>query len=608
MALGAAVAGGMCGIMEAIWRNGPLFFAMLLYAAGATAMAVLAGWLVVRGRRRAAGMPFTLGFTCTATVAAFALARFALWRDLFLEAPGMQMRATLGAAVLAAGVAVIAGAASRTFERRWLRHRWLAWAFSLPGVLTLLFATYGVYAPVLAGLNPAPLAPKAVAPQGLSAPRQRVGVVLVVIDALRADALGAMHRGAPLMPHLDALAQDSLLFENASAHASWTKPAMASLFTSQHAHTHRTMSKTAVLPSTDATLPSVLQDHGIPTLAVVTNYNLAAMFGFARGFDTFTYLPADRYLQAPSEAARLSVYNAYRWARERLRRRHQDSRFFYQPAQAVNRHALAWLDQSAPDTFFMWLHYMEPHDPYVAIDGTSYARVSDPRPTPLDAPAMRDAYYDGVHRADAALGEFIAALQERGIYDETLVIVTADHGEEFGEHGGFYHGTSLYESLLHVPLIMRVPHTPPRHVTSLARHIDVAPTVTGFLQITPPLAFEGQNLLTATEATAPQSALAEEDHQGHVLRAMRWHDEDGATHKLVIANPDNPRHLPAEEWFNLTHDPQEMHPLTPDGPVAQQARHRLHQALGEKPRNRNDALHPLDTADEAALRSLGYVQ
>ncbi len=605
MATGATVAGAACGAIEALWRQGPVLYAMLMYGTAAALGATGAGLVGAPWWRRLKAMPFTVGFTCVAALAAGVLARFALWRDVFLEAPTMQARATVGGGAAALTVGALAFLSSRLLEQ--LSWPWLRWARSLPWVVAALFFAYGGYAPLLAAAPSAGGAGQT--PHG----KPHRGVVLLVIDALRADAPGSIHRGAPTTPHLDALTQQSVAFTHASAQASWTKPAMASILTSQHVHTHRTMSKNAVLPPDSTTVASVLREHRIPSLAVVTNYNLAAMFGFATGFDTFNYLPADRYLHAPVEAARLSAYNAYRLVRERLHRRQHEARFFYQPATAVNAQAMAWLDKQPDGPFFMWLHYMEAHDPYVADDGTSFARVSEPHPQASDAPAMQAAYLDSVRRADAALGALVAELQTRGIFDDTLLIVTADHGEEFGEHGGFYHGTSLYEALLHVPLVMHVPKAAPRKLDTLARQVDIAPTVMGFLNVQSPLTFEGHDLLSEETPPRNQTALAEQDHQGHVLRAMRWRDGAGTTQKLIVANPGNPRRLPSEEWFDLTHDPDEQHALTVDHTLAQQGHQHLQQAMGggsggtgvSRPA---DALRQLDAADEATLRSLGYVQ
>ena len=606
MATGAVVAGAICGCVEAIWRHGPVLYAMLLYGTGAALGAIGAGILGAPWWRRFRAMPFTIGFTSVATLAVGVLARFALWRDVFFEAPALQARATVGGLAAALALGALAFLGSRLVER--LAWSWIQRTRSLPWVVATLFFTYGSYAPWLDNGSDTP------APERQAASRKpRGGVILLVIDALRADALGSTHRGAPTTPHLDALARQNIDFAHASAQASWTKPAMASLLTSQHAHTHRTMSKNAVLPPESKTLASALRDHDIPSLAVVTNYNLASIFGFAAGFDTFNYLPADRYLSAPIQAVRLSAYNAYRLVRERLHRRHHEARFFYQPATAVNTQGLAWLDQRADTPFFMWLHYMEAHDPYVADDGSAYARVSDPHPQASDAPAMQAAYLDSVRRADAAVGALVADLQARGLYDDTLLIVTADHGEEFGEHGGFYHGTSLYESLLHIPLIVHAPKLPARRVESLARQIDIAPTVMGFFNIQPPLTFEGHDLLAESPPPNP-TALAEQDHQGHVLSAMRWRDDAGTTQKLIVANPGNPRQLPAEEWFDLTHDPDEEHALTVDRTLAQQGRQQLQRAMGSDDdahrgtKRPADVLRHLDAVDEATLRSLGYVQ
>src|SRR5262249_48000432 len=142
-----------------------------------------------------------------------------------------------------------------------------------------------------------------------------------------------------------------------------------------------------------------------------------------------------------------------------------------------------------------------------------------PSPELETAGALRDAYRDGVRRWDGWFAELLAGLAARGLTDRVQIVVTADHGEELGEHGGFWHGTTLYEEQLHVPLAMRGPNIAAGVDESPARQIDVAPTILGLYGIPAPESWEGRDL--RGDVLAPRATLAEENHEGNVLASVR---------------------------------------------------------------------------------------
>jgi arylsulfatase A-like enzyme len=603
MALGATLAGAAVGLAEALYRDVPPSYAMLLdgtaWALGmGVAAPLLATWR--RARRALASVATTVGFAVALALSTAALGRFIIWRDVFAEAPGKALAATGLGLAAALGFGSLAAALGVLVERRLARRH-------LPGALAWAgpFAVAGTFALVatIAPDDTQPYPPTE-APTG-----HGPGVILIVADALRADALGAYGapapRDGPVTPNLDAFAKEGVIFTRASAQASWTKPAMASVMTSRHVSGHDTMAKAAILPGALPTLASELQGRDVTTAAVVTNYNLARAFGFAHGFDEFDYLPPARYLGAPPEANRLAAYNAYRLVRERYFRAGRESRYFYRPATSVNAQALDILDRVGAAKFFLWLHYMEPHDPYFDAEGRSWARVSDPHPAAAEAEPMRRAYLDGVRRFDTAFGELMAALQARQMARSTYVVVMADHGEEFAEHGDFYHGTSLYEEMLHIPLLVRGPGLTPEVRGTLARQVDIAPTVLGWLSGRAPESWEGTSLFGGKPADA---SLAEEDHEGNVLAAVQTHI-NGRLTKLVTANADSPRGLPPVALFDLSVDPREVSPVPADDPrrpPLEAALARLRDAS-----RRGGVAAPeraLDEPAKAELRSLGYVQ
>ena len=602
---GAALGGALVGSSEALYQGlggGGALYAAALYATlwAAAGLAAAVGLAVIRRaplRWLGAG-PFSWAVAGSLGASALVLVRFIVLRDLLAEATTGRWRATAAAAGVALLVAVAALLAGRTLGKRWRPAP--AGQGLLAAAPFLLFALLSQ-----GGDDPVP-SPGAVTPLAGR------GVILVVVDTLRADMLGSYgagpHRDAPPSPRIDAFAAGGTLFTDTSAQASWTKPAVASILSSRHVSGHATMAKPAVLPESLPTLASAAQEAGVKTGAVVTNYNLEESFGFARGFERFAYLPPARYLGAPSRANRLAAYNVYRLLREKLFAAGRHAEHFYRSGQRVNATAFAMLADIAAkpdDRFFLWLHYMEPHDPYFAEDGASYARVSHPHPPAEWADRMRDAYRDDIRRFDSAFGELLDGLAARGLDQRVQVVLMSDHGEEFGDHGGYYHGVTLYEEQLRVPVIVAGPGVADARAPQLARHVDIAPTVAKLLGVAAPPSWEGRDLFG--DAEVPAFTIAEEDHEGNLLTAVRATAAE-RPFKLIRANPDNPRGLAAEELYDLAKDPNERSPLT--APAINQQLTAAFDAVrqGAKKDAATAAQRQLDADAEAELRALGYVQ
>ncbi|MEZ4273122.1 MAG: sulfatase [Myxococcota bacterium] len=594
LAAGTTFGGLLVGMAEGWYRDVSLIYSALLYGAlwgfvgiiGAYALALL---YTPRRSSRKVGA-FTLAFALTIATSVGVLGRFILLRDFMGEASDMRWIATVGAATAAvlSGSAIVA--LGRYLAARLNPRAQKPWLWPL--TIIVLFSLMAVRG----GDNVSETLPNPTQLKGR-------GVIMIVVDTLRADALGVYGAHPSPTPNIDAFAKQASLFQDVSAQASWTRPAVASLMSSRHVSAHNTMAKTSVLPPSLPTLATELQTQGVKTAAVVTNYNLEESFGFARGFDHFEYLPPARYLGAPARANRLAAYNVYRLLREKLFRKARQARHFYRSAAAVNAAGLSILDQIGNEDFFLWLHYMEPHDPYFAADGSSFARVSDPHPTMSWADPMHAAYLNDVTLFDRRFGDLLQALAQRGLQDRVSIILTSDHGEEFGEHHGFYHGVTLYEEQLQIPLIVSTATQPPSIQTNVARQIDVAPTALGLLQKTAPPSWEGRDLFGTL--SHPDFVMAEEDHEGNVLRSIRRID---GQKKLILANPDNPRGLASTELYDLGNDAAEEHPLT-DASLVENLKLALDKAQtqarqgGAPKQTRN-----LDADAESALRSLGYVE
>jgi arylsulfatase A-like enzyme len=251
---------------------------------------------------------------------------------------------------------------------------------------------------------------------------------------------------------------------------------------------------------------------------------------------------------------------------------------------------------------------MDPHDPYFVhpYDGEGYARVANPNPPAAVAEKYRRLYDGEVAYLDAHIGALLDDLRARGLYDRTLIVLTADHGEEFQEHGGWWHGTTLYDEQIRVPLIVKpAGGAGGRVIEDLATSLDVAPTVLAAAGLPVPATLQGHALpLDGGPATGWTSVFAEEDLEGNVLQAVRSREW-----KLVTANPGNPRGLPAEELFDLGKDPGEQADVLPRAPAeAEVMRAELGRAVLQA-RAHAGASEQVgaDAATEERLRALGYV-
>src|SRR5437773_682900 len=281
---------------------------------------------------------------------------------------------------------------------------------------------------------------------------------------------------------------------NAFAQASWTRPSVATILTGLYPSSHGAVHKADRLPERVDTLAERLRGIGYRTVGFADNANISQAFNFQQGFDEYRYLEPDFFFGASEPASQLALYSGLRLVRERFLAHSVDVHQYYQPAEVVTAEVRRWLDRGAGEQpFFLFVHYMDPHDPYFAhpFNGEGYARVAHPNPPPALAERLHRLYEGEVAYLDEHLGVLFDDLRRRGLYGRTLVVLTADHGEEFHEHGGWWHGTTLYDEQIHVPLIVKPPgaHGPGptggagpiggagRVFEELATSLDIAPTI-----------------------------------------------------------------------------------------------------------------------------------
>jgi arylsulfatase A-like enzyme len=382
-------------------------------------------------------------------------------------------------------------------------------------------------------------------------------VIVVVADTLRADDAMASPKMVGEKSGIGRLVRDGVTFEQAYAQASWTRPSIASILTSQYPSAHGAVHKMDFLPDRVLTLAEALRAEGYFTTAFTTNINVAPVFNFQQGFDEFSYLEPSFYFWATDSSTKLAIYKGLRVARERFFSQRIYYEHYYQDAAVLDREVESWLASKPPEPFFLFVHYMDPHDPYFEMpyNGKGVARVMTPSPPPDQAKPLHDLYREGVHYMDGYLHTMLGRLEAAGLYDRSIIAFTADHGEEFQEHGGWWHGTSLYAEQLHVPLIIKRAKEPAGGTTraDVARTIDISSSMMAAAGLPVPASFMGIDLFTDRVA---EPLLAEEDLEGNQLVSIQ---SDGW--KLISANPGNPRGLATTELFNLREDPAEKNNL-----------------------------------------------
>ena len=466
----------------------------------------------------------------------------------------------------------------------------------------------------LGGILSASFAPDSGASGGAKSITQELeakpNVILVMVDTLRADHLSCY--GAEIRtPNLCRLAEGGTIYQ-AFSHASWTKPATASLLTSTLPSTHSAISKPSTLSQDLVLISEAMQDGGYTTGGIVTNVNLAESFGFAQGYDDYYYLAPDYIAFAQESSSKLIIYQLVRQLWLGLAGG-DEVRFndFYQDSKVVNATAFEWLDRRKDERFFLFLHYMDPHDPYFEhpYNGVGIARVSMPEPDADQSERLHTLYRGEIEYLDVQFGELLAKLEANGIYDNTVIVLTSDHGEEFNEHGGFWHGLTLYDEQIHVPLVIKWAKNgkQPRAgaESGIARLIDVGPTLLSAAGLEVPASMQGIDLRMpySTRLEKDRHVFSEEDHEGNVLWSLRTENE-----KLIVANPGNPRGLPERSFFDISGDPDEMDPYSDPEAEARLEELAERTRLAAEGRAVESEDIEMTLADCERLRMLGYVE
>lgn len=428
-------------------------------------------------------------------------------------------------------------------------------------------------------------------------------VIILLIDTLPANKLQVYNdKSRVKTPVLDAIAREGAVFEHAQSPENWTKPSVASILTGLYPMTHRTKQDDSKLPQSALMLSEAFKQASFDTATFLANGYVSDKFGFDQGWDHYTnYIRENRTTTAEN----------------------------------VFRETADWIQAHKEKRFFVYVQTIDPHVPYdppdeylKMYDADPYEGIIAPRKTPeqleqakRNPPAVKfnerdrarlNALFDGeVSYHDKHLGVFIERLRSMGVYDQTAFVIVSDHGEEFFEHGSYGHGHSLYQELLHVPFIVRMPGVVPpgKRIPESVGTLDVAPTVLAMTGLPVPEVMEGVNRLDHMRGDVPaRPAVAFSDFldDRRAIRAGRY--------KLILRGVN-------ATLFDLEKDPLEQTELPIDkNPIAMRyCRTMLGQFLGARDRHNwltadsskqsvelQQEAADMDPKTKAGLKALGY--
>lgn len=449
-------------------------------------------------------------------------------------------------------------------------------------------------------------------PEPAAEPPRRV--FLITVDTLRADHLGWHGYPRDTSPRLDEWVERGVVFERAIVQWPKTGPSFASMFTSLYPHTTGLINRAAqTIPDDYLALPAWFQERGFTTAAVISNPVLSRELGWGRGFDHYEQTWVDQAtLDAVDELPieqRPMAFRRHVWA------------------DRVNELALPLLASLASEErLFVWLHYTDPHAPYLLQPGTGNPFLDDEHYTGdevvdltgAEGRALGDrrelryyvAQYDAnVWVTDRAIGAILDEIAALGMEDGSLFVMTSDHGEELAEHGvPFEHGPVPYNSSVHVPLaVVGEPWVDAgARVAQPVELIGLFPTLVELLGEPMPEGFEGRSWLpllagrTAAEEDADPVAFADAGAYQRHLRSIQ--DQEW---QLVLRPPTREREKPLVEIYHLPSDPLQLKDVASEFP---EVRDRLGRQLSRWIRDSPENVSPHTEAARKALQAMGYLE
>lgn len=427
---------------------------------------------------------------------------------------------------------------------------------------------------------------------------RKPNVLFITIDTLRSDHCSSYGYHLKTTPNLDALAQEGVRIESAYAAMPTTGPSHSTMFTSLYPFSHGVIMNGHRLEDKFQTLAEILKDEGYETGAVVSSFAVSQKFGLSQGFESYD----DHFDLATSSIRRKQ------WAGSKLKGA------FDRRANKTTEHALKWLMEKKNDRpFFLWIHYFDPHGPYVPPE--PYLSAFKPKDPNADSLTRTIGAYDGeINFADHEIGSVLQYIDDHDLAENTLIVVVGDHGEGLMQHGRLEHGIVIYEEAVRVPLIFRWRnHLPAGKVLpGPFQLVDLTPTLLGLARLRAnTTGFEGVNqtslLLGQTMADPDRAVYLQRRYynDGTVdgnfvvygeklgIVQMPW--------KYIEADKEGTREL-----YNLQSDPHELTNIVDQNP--NKAKELATLLRNWRAKYKTNPAQSIPEEDKENLKTLGYVQ
>jgi len=393
-----------------------------------------------------------------------------------------------------------------------------------------------------------------------------MNLLVITLDTTRADHLGCYGSTKAKTPVLDSIAAGGTLFSHCTSCSPLTLPSHSSLFTSKYPYAHGARSNgTEKLAESNLTLAEVMKDAGYGTAATVASYVINRKFGLDQGFDTYHDVPV-KGTANPMQA--------------QIR------------GDEIASDAIEMLRKTPDRPFFFWVHFFDPHHPY-----NSY------RPLAHDSPL---AYADEVEFMDTQIGRIIEELKALDLFENTLIVIMGDHGEGLDDHAEARHGYFLYDTTIHVPLIMHAPGLVPegKKISTFVRTIDVAPTILDLLNINGFDQAQGTSLVSLINGEKPydESAYAESLTARKQFALSMLRSITNQKYKYILA--------PKPELYDLESDPGETINIVDSEPgIARSMRNEMKELIlkAPEPPDAKESTASLSMDEVQKLSALGYV-
>ena len=433
---------------------------------------------------------------------------------------------------------------------------------------------------------------------GCGPDRPQTNVILISIDTLRPDRLGCYGYERETSPAIDGLAAEGVLFEDVTSSCPWTLPAHATMLTGLYPSRHGVKNHENRLPPTIPTLATRFAEEGYATLAVVNSHNFDERYGLQQGFERYEYLS-----EWPADGVKSHILNR---------------------GEEIAHLARTWLDEGDDRPFFLFLHFFDVHSGYTPepayrdlfageysgpVDGSTGMMVALRSKKIVlgdaDQRHLNDLYDGEIRQFDDILAGLVKFIDESGLGEETLFVVTADHGEEFFEHGSVLHGRTFYQEVIAVPLIVRGPGVPRGvRVGDPVSSVDVAPTILAYAGLGGGDGMDGVDLsrFWSGDGSAPADRLlfAEADHMNaepDMYRMVRRN-----RYKLCFNRISR-----EAELFDLSSDPGELNDLSSLSPRETDALRKEIEAFMEG-EVKGDYIGKPSGRDMERLRKIGYAK